>query len=73
VHEARLLQLSTDKASALLGWSPAWDFPAAIESTIRWYRRSEKKSPATISKLTSTQIRDYCATARRQKIPWAVS
>jgi hypothetical protein len=33
----------------------------------------EKKSPAAISKLTSTQIRDYCAAARRLEIPWAIS
>jgi CDP-glucose 4,6-dehydratase len=73
VHEARLLQLATDKASALLGWSPVWNFPTAVEFTIQWYRRVEKKSPAAISKLTSTQIRDYCAAARRLEIPWAIS
>jgi CDP-glucose 4,6-dehydratase len=67
VHEAKLLQLATDKASALLGWSPVWNFPTAVESTIQWYRRAVKKSPAAISKLTSTQIRDYCKDAARQK------
>ena len=72
VHEARLLQLATDKASALLGWSPAWDFPAAVESTIQWYRCADKKSTAAISKLTSAQIRDYCSVARRVEIPWAI-
>ena len=40
VHEANLLQLSTDKAHALLGWSPVWNFPEAIEKTIGWYRRA---------------------------------
>ena len=35
-HEAGLLQLSTDKASALLGWSPVWTFPEA---------RCRKQSP----------------------------
>ncbi len=73
VHEARLLQLATDKAGALLGWSPVWGFPAAVESTIQWYRRAEKKSPAVNRKLTSAQIRDYCAAARRLKLPWAIS
>ena len=72
VHEAGLLQLATDKASALLGWSPVWGFPAAVEFTIQWYRRAEKQSAPAISKLTSAQIRDYCASARRLKIPWAV-
>jgi CDP-glucose 4,6-dehydratase len=73
VHEARLLQLATDKASALLGWSPVWNFSQAVEFTIQWYRRVEKKSPAAISKLTSAQIRDYSAAARRLEIPWAIS
>ena len=73
VHEARLLQLATDKASALLGWSPACHFPAAVAFTIQWYRRAEKKSPAAIRKLTLNQIQDYCAAARRLDIPWAVS
>ena len=27
VHEAKLLQLATDKANALLGWAPVWTFP----------------------------------------------
>jgi CDP-glucose 4,6-dehydratase len=73
VHEAKLLQLATDKASALLGWSPVWNFSQAVEFTIQWHRRTEKKSTAAIGKLTSAQIRDYCAAARRLKISWAMS
>ena len=30
VHEASLLQLSTDKAHALLGWTPVWSFSQAV-------------------------------------------
>src|SRR5208282_5548517 len=73
VHEAKLLQLATDKANALLGWSPVWNFSQAIEVTIQWYRRTAKKSTAAIRKLTSTQTRDYCAAARRLEIPWAIA
>jgi len=29
-HEAKLLSLSIEKAGALLGWYPAWDFTEAI-------------------------------------------
>ena len=72
VHEAKLLQLATDKASALLGWSPVWNFSQAVEFTTRWYRRTEGKSKAASGKLTSAQIRDYCAAARRLEIPWAL-
>jgi CDP-glucose 4,6-dehydratase len=73
VHEAKLLQLVTDKASALLGWSPVWNFSQAVEFTTQWYRRTEKKSKAVSGKLTSAQIRDYCAAARRLEIPWAMA
>jgi len=34
-HEAMLLSLSIEKAGALLGWSPSWDFREAIQKTIR--------------------------------------
>jgi CDP-glucose 4,6-dehydratase len=74
VHEAKLLQLSTDKAHAMLGWSPAWNFSETIEFTVQWYRQAEKKSaPATLQKSTSSQIREYCATARKLKIPWVLN
>ena len=64
VHEAGLLQLSIDKAHALLGWKPVWNFPAAIEQTVRWYRNP---SPG----LTIAQINQYAATATQQGLPWA--
>ena len=64
VHEAGLLQLSIDKAHALLRWQPVWDFPTAIEQTVRWYR-----SPSP--ELTVTQITQYAATAKQLELPWA--
>jgi CDP-glucose 4,6-dehydratase len=71
VHEAKLLQLSTDKANALLGWSPVWNFSQTVEFTIQWHRQGGKKSAsAALQKLTSSQIREYCAAARKLKIPW---
>src|SRR5208282_2207196 len=73
LHEAKLLQLATDKANALLGWSPVWNFSQAVEFTIQWYRRTGKKSAAAVRKLTSTQIRDYCAAAGRKELPWALT
>ncbi len=73
VHEAGLLQLTTDKANALLRWSPAWSFADAIRETIQWYRAADKKpSSADLRRLTLHQIGDYRAAARRLKIPWAV-
>lgn len=37
-HEATLLQLSTDKARALLGWRPHWDFATTVRQTVAWYK-----------------------------------
>ena len=74
VHEAKLLQLSTDKAHAMLGWSPAWNFSKTVEFTVQWYLQAEKKSaPATLQKSTTSQIREYCSAARKLKIPWAAN
>ena len=64
VHEAGLLQLSIDKAHALLGWQPVWNFPTAVEQTIRWYRNPSPE-------LTVTQITQYAATAKQLGLPWA--
>src|ERR1035437_10069536 len=41
-HEAGRLQLSTDKAHALLRWSPVWSFATAVEQTVNWYRETRK-------------------------------
>ena len=66
VHEAGLLQLSIDKAHALLGWSPVWDFPTAIEQTVRWYRTPARDT-------TTAQINQYTAQARDLGLPWATA
>ena len=73
-HEAKLLQLSTDKAQALLGWSPAWNFRQAVQFTVEWYRRAEENpKPAVLQRLTVLQIENYCKSARQREIPWALS
>jgi CDP-glucose 4,6-dehydratase len=72
VHEANLLQLTTDKASALLGWAPVWDFPSTIQETVRWYRDSGE-DPGRAQKLTSQQIVQYHAGAVKAGLSWAVS
>ncbi|MGA3179291.1 MAG: CDP-glucose 4,6-dehydratase [Verrucomicrobiota bacterium] len=71
VHEANLLQLTTDKAHALLRWSPVWKFSDAVEHTIKWYRASAKGKPAAVRQLTSTQIAAYVSAARALGSPWA--
>jgi CDP-glucose 4,6-dehydratase len=71
VHEAKLLQLATDKASALLGWCPVWNFATTIEQTVKWYRESAK-NPHTAPALTSRQIAEYHAAAAAAGLPWAL-
>jgi CDP-glucose 4,6-dehydratase len=70
VHEAHLLQLTTDKAHALLGWSPAWKFSDAVEHTIKWYRAVSEGGPTVAQELTSVQIAEYVSAARAQNAPW---
>ncbi len=71
VHEANLLQLVTNKANALLGWSPVWGFPTAVEQTVVWYRAVGRKKPAVDA--TSEQIHSYCRRAAELLQPWAGS
>jgi CDP-glucose 4,6-dehydratase len=74
VHEARLLQLATDKARALLGWSPVWDFRTAVEQTVNWYRESSAaEDPTRLQQLTTAQIEAYGAAARDRGVSWAAA
>lgn len=66
VHEAGLLQLSIDKARALLGWRPVWGFSTAIQHTVDWYRQPSRA-------LTDAQIDQYTRTACDQGLPWATT
>lgn len=57
LHEARKLNLTTDKAFHLLDWQPQWNFETAIAKTVEWYRQvHEGASPA---ELTQRQIKEY--------------
>ena len=68
-HEATLLQLSTDKAHALLGWSPVWGFPEAVRKTVAWYRTARQTShPREVQGLTRGQIEAYSACASRKNV-----
>ena len=57
VHEARLLQLSCDKANQLLGWNPRWDVDKTLEATAHWYSRVLAGSDAMA--ITRAQIYEY--------------
>jgi CDP-glucose 4,6-dehydratase len=70
VHEAKLLNLATDKAFHLLGWSPVLDFEATIARTAKWYSDAEKM-PESARAITTAQIAQFECDARGLKLPWA--
>ena len=68
LHEAGLLQLSIDKAHALLGWAPTWDFATAVAETVAWYRDAVDARARTLA-----QIAEYTAHAREAGLVWAMN
>lgn len=78
VHEAKLLNLATDKAFHLLGCKPVWGFEQAIEATVSWYRAAHtlpegsSATPALIE-LTSRQIAQYRRDAEALGLPWQIA
>lgn len=62
VHEAKLLNLTTDKAFHTLGWQPVWDFERTIQETVSWYRQAGQLNPHdhnAFTELTLSQIHQY--------------
>jgi CDP-glucose 4,6-dehydratase len=70
VHEAKLLNLATDKAYHLLQWRPVWDFGETIAHTISWYRDVDAMSGMAPAK-TRAQIEAYTNAARSLGLAWA--
>ena len=78
VHEAKLLNLATDKAHHFLGWSPVWPFAETIARTVQWYREADALSntgreadASGMHAFTISQITDYIKSARAAGISWA--
>ena len=70
VHEAKLLNLATDKAFHLLNWQPVWPFAKTIEETALWYRQTFE-NPEVAHDLTQKQIADYSSDAQKLGLSWA--
>lgn len=67
-YEARLLAVDSAKASAELGWDPAWRLADALERTVEWYRAFHER--ADMRALTLDQIDRYAgAGAPAQMLP----
>lgn len=56
-HEARLLQLDSNKARSRLGWKSKWQLEAALENTIGWYKAW--MSGVDMHEFSNAQINDY--------------
>jgi CDP-glucose 4,6-dehydratase len=57
LREARLLQLSNDKAKTALGWRPRWTFQQVVDVTVDWYARVDAgEDPRSV---TQAQIAAY--------------
>jgi CDP-glucose 4,6-dehydratase len=69
VHEAKLLNLATDKAYHFLGWGPVWNFEETLSKTIAWYSQG-LANPAVIPALTLQHITDYTAAANVAGLQW---
>jgi CDP-glucose 4,6-dehydratase len=70
VHEAKLLNLATDKAHHFLGWDPVWKFEETVRETVEWYRGAASE-PNRATELTRNQITEYVSAAAGKHLPWA--
>jgi CDP-glucose 4,6-dehydratase len=70
VHEAKLLNLATDKAHHFLNWSPIWSFADTISHTVDWYKKADSFG-TDIHALTTSQINAYSTAARIAGLTWA--
>ncbi len=71
VHEAKLLNLVTDKAFHTLGWQPVWDFERTVRETVAWYQEASQIAPGNSNQfqdLTLQQIKQYQADIANKKM-----
>jgi CDP-glucose 4,6-dehydratase len=69
-HEAKLLNLTIDKAHHFLGWTPVWDFQTTLRQTVEWYK-TVHETPSSATSLTRKQIEAYELAARQKGLAWA--
>ena len=70
-HEATLLTLSIEKASALLDWHPCWSFQEAVQQTVAWYFERHVQHNGDMRSFSRKQIDSYIQTAQRKGMCWA--
>jgi CDP-glucose 4,6-dehydratase len=69
VHEAKLLNLATDKAYHFLNWAPVWSFSETTAQTVNWYLRADAAA-TSIRQLTTGQIQAYTQAAQALGLRW---
>jgi len=57
-REAKLLNLSIEKANRMLGWKPRWKFEESVSQTSSWYDQI-KKGACSPSEMVRRQIANY--------------
>jgi CDP-glucose 4,6-dehydratase len=67
LHEAKLLQLDSDKARGELGWKPVWTFQEGVEATATWYRAWLDLGEV----ISRDQLQSYIRLARDRGCVWA--
>ena len=70
-HEATLLSLAIEKAGALLGWYPTWEFTEAIQRTVAWYYERHAIQNRNMLQYSVGQIAEYFKAAQKKDLPWA--
>lgn len=48
LHEAKLLQLTIERAENELNWKPKWDFEKTVNKTVLWYKKFIDKPEAAM-------------------------
>jgi CDP-glucose 4,6-dehydratase len=73
-HEAGSLRLCIDKATAQLGWRPAWGFEEAVRRAVLWYRRYFQRPDDQVGVFDScvSDIAAYEAAAAQKGIAWSL-
>jgi len=72
-HEATLLSLSIEKAGALLGWYPSWDFLETVSRTVAWYHERHVNKNSKMLEFSLAQIDEYTQAAQAKNLEWSLS
>lgn len=70
-HEACRLNLSIEKAEALLGWVPVWGFEETMKQTVEWYHHRHCTDGADMYRRSLEQIAAYESAAASRGVAWA--